>query len=73
MFTLQPVSNHFAEGEGEEGNPLIEVTVNSKEDFCPNYVKEFGIWTVFSFVGRSRTVQCTVLSWRLHCIRATCT
>jgi hypothetical protein len=43
------VSNYFC-SKGEGGgrgrkNPLVEVTVNSKEensyDFCPNYVQEF--------------------------------
>jgi hypothetical protein len=37
----KPVSNHFC-------SKLLEVTVNSKEenpeDFCPNYVQEFGLW-----------------------------
>jgi hypothetical protein len=29
---------------GGGGNPLTEVTVNSKEEnFCPNYVQEFGL------------------------------
>ncbi len=36
---------------GEGGNPLVEVTVNSKEenswDVCPNYVQEFGLWVMF--------------------------
>ncbi len=39
MFTFQTT---FAQGGSEEYNPLVEVTVNSKEenskDFCPNYV-----------------------------------
>ncbi len=47
----RPVSNHFwPPGVGGGGNPLVEVTVNSKEeissDFCLNYVKEFSLWTV---------------------------
>jgi len=47
MFTL-PASFKplLLNGEGEL-NPLVEVTVNSKEenseDFCPNYVQEFGL------------------------------
>jgi hypothetical protein len=46
MVTLHPVSNHFCWGGGGGGvNPLVEVTVNSKEknsqDFCPIYVQEF--------------------------------
>ncbi len=32
-------------------NPLVEVTVNSKEenskDFCPNYVQEFCLWAIY--------------------------
>ncbi len=38
------VTNQFQGGV----HPLVEVTVNSKEknseDFCPNYVQEFGLW-----------------------------
>ncbi len=45
MFTQ--LQTTFAQGDGEQ-NPLVEVTVNSKEenseDFCPNYVQEFGFW-----------------------------
>jgi hypothetical protein len=44
------VSNHFARGGGGGGGgtgPLVEVTVNSKEEnsenFCPKYVPEFGL------------------------------
>jgi hypothetical protein len=36
---------------GGGGNPLAEMTVKSKEenseDFCPNYVQEFGLCTLF--------------------------
>ncbi len=39
----------FAQGGG--GNPLVEVTVNNKEenswDVCPNYVQEFGPWAMY--------------------------
>jgi hypothetical protein len=46
MFTLQTSFKPFLlgveGGGGGEVNPLVEVTVNSKEenseDFCPNYV-----------------------------------
>ncbi len=35
-------------GGGGGLNPLEEVTVNCKEqnseDFCPNYIQEFGLW-----------------------------
>jgi hypothetical protein len=44
----KPVSNHFCSGVGggEGYNPLVEVTVNSKEEnSCPNYVQEVGLWT----------------------------
>ncbi len=38
----------FAQGGGGGVNPLVEVTMNSKEenshDFCPNYVQESGLW-----------------------------
>jgi hypothetical protein len=49
MFTLQPVSSDFflGGGGGWWSNPSVEVTVNGKEenseDFCPNYVQEFGL------------------------------
>jgi hypothetical protein len=37
----------FAAGGGGGQNTLVEVNVNSKEekseDFCPNYVQEFGL------------------------------
>ncbi len=40
----------FARGGGRGGNnSFVGVTANSKEensqDFCPNYVQEFGLWT----------------------------
>jgi hypothetical protein len=42
QFLFQPL---LLKGGGG-GNPLVEVTVNSKEEnsenFCPNYVQEFG-------------------------------
>jgi hypothetical protein len=47
-------------------NPLVEVTVNNKEetsqDFRPNYVHEFGLWTQgFSFLDEAAIhVHCTV-------------
>jgi hypothetical protein len=28
---------------GEGGKVLVELTVNSNKDFCPNYVQEFGL------------------------------
>ena len=44
----KPVSNHFCSKGGRELNTFVDVTVNSKEenpeDFCPNYVQEFGLW-----------------------------
>jgi hypothetical protein len=48
-FTLQTSFKPLLLGGGGGGgfNPLVEVTVNSKEenskDFCPNYVKEFDL------------------------------
>jgi hypothetical protein len=52
MFTLQnQFQPTFSRWRGGGGNPLVEVTVNSKEensyDFCPNYVQEFGHWVRF--------------------------
>jgi hypothetical protein len=45
----KPVLNHFCSG-WVGVNPLVEVTVNSKEeislDFCPNHVQEFGLCTL---------------------------
>jgi hypothetical protein len=47
----KPVSNPFCPRRGGEYSPLEEVTLNSKEkksyDFCPNYVQEFGLSTVY--------------------------
>ncbi len=48
MLTLQTsFQTTFAQGGAGEYNPLVEMTVNSKEencqDFCPNYVQEFGL------------------------------
>jgi hypothetical protein len=44
----KPVSNPISSGRGGGGNPLVEMTVNNKEensqDFCPNYVKEFSLF-----------------------------
>ncbi len=46
MFTLQTSFKPLLLKRGG-GGPLVEVTVNSKEesseDFCPNYVQEFGL------------------------------
>jgi hypothetical protein len=41
---------NFIEVSGREYNPLVEVTVNSKErenseNFCLNYAQEFGLYT----------------------------
>ncbi len=45
MFTLQTSFKPLLL-KGEGGNPLVEVIVNSKEEnFCPNYVQEFGLST----------------------------
>jgi hypothetical protein len=50
MFTLQTSFKPLLlwDGGGGEYNPLVEVTVNSKEenseDFCHDYVQEFGLW-----------------------------
>jgi hypothetical protein len=48
MLTLQTsFQTTFAQGGAGEYNPLVEMTVNSKEEnsqgFCPNYVQEFGL------------------------------
>jgi hypothetical protein len=48
MFTLQTSSKLLLlGGEGGSKNPLVENTVNSKEEnsqeCCPNYVQEFGL------------------------------
>ncbi len=50
MFTLQlSFKPLLLKGGGGGVNPLIEVTVNSKEEnfsaFCPNFVQEFGLCT----------------------------
>ncbi len=46
MFTLQASFKPLLlKRGGGSKNPLVEVTVNSKEDFCPNYVQEFGLGT----------------------------
>jgi hypothetical protein len=45
---------------GGGGNPLVEVTVNSKEenseDLCPKYVQEFGL-SFLSGVGGGKQVE----------------
>ncbi len=53
------ITNQFCSRGGVSKNPLVEMTVNSKEenfyDFCPNYVQEFGLrkasWPI-SFASR---------------------
>jgi hypothetical protein len=57
ILTLQTSFKPLLLGGGGGGlNPLVEVTVNSKEenseDFCFNYVQEFGLWEL-------------ALSWRV--------
>ncbi len=53
MLILQTSFKPLLLGEGGGGrvNPLVEVTVNSKEensqDFCPNYVQEFDLSVAF--------------------------
>ena len=50
MFTLQNSFKPLLLKGRRELNPLVEATVNSKEensqDFCPNYVQEFGLSTM---------------------------
>jgi hypothetical protein len=63
---ITKVSNHFGSRGGERGvNPLVEVTVNSKEEysegFCPNYVKKFDL-RGFSAKNTVRLVVCE--SWQ---------
>jgi hypothetical protein len=46
----------FAQGGGRGGvNPVVEVTVNSEEenseDFCPDYVQEFGLRAQCTHIG----------------------
>jgi hypothetical protein len=45
VYIINQVQSPFAR---EGGGPLVEVTVNSKEEnskvFCPNYFREFGLW-----------------------------
>jgi hypothetical protein len=43
----KPVSKPFCSRGREEENPLVEVTVNSKEEYsiCPKYVQEFSLGT----------------------------
>ncbi len=51
------VYNVYINARGREGdyNLILEVTVNSKEenskDFCPNYVQEFGLCSLTSFIN----------------------
>jgi hypothetical protein len=50
VYITNQFQTTFAQGRGRgEQNPLVEMTVNSKEensqDFCPNYVQEFGLCT----------------------------
>ncbi len=52
MFTLYASFKPFLLKGGRGGvQSVVIVTVNSKEensyDFCPNYVKEFGLWIDF--------------------------
>ncbi len=51
MFTLQASFKPFYHG-GKGSVPLVEVTVNSKEDnskhFSPNYVQEFDLVSPFN-------------------------
>ncbi len=52
MFTYtSQFQTSFAQGGGREGgNSLVELTENSKEEnscFCPNYVQEFGLCTIY--------------------------
>jgi hypothetical protein len=42
MFTLKTSFKLLFSGGGVKLKSVVEVTVNSKEDFCPNYVQEFG-------------------------------
>jgi hypothetical protein len=50
MFTLQNSFKPLLLKGRRELNPLVEVTVNSKEvnsqDFCSNYVQQFGLSTM---------------------------
>jgi hypothetical protein len=45
VFITNQFQTTFARGGGGGGgNPLVEMTVNSKEEnFCLNYVQEFGL------------------------------
>jgi hypothetical protein len=49
FFVTNQLKITFAQGEREEKNPLVEMTLNSKEenseDCCPYYVQEFCLCT----------------------------
>ncbi len=46
MFALKTISYHFCSkgGGGGSVDPFVEVN-NKEENFCPNYVQEFDLWT----------------------------
>ncbi len=57
MFTLQTSFRPLLFEWGRWVKSVVGVTVNSKEenseDFCPNYVQEFGLWTLTQAVNIS--------------------
>ncbi len=62
MFTLQTSFKPLLHKGGQK--TVVEVTVNSKEenfeDFCPNYVQEFGLRTGCLENISEVAVSCTV-------------
>jgi hypothetical protein len=58
MFTLQNSFKPLLLKWGRGVKSLVELTVNSKEenseDFCPNYIQEFGLCTMQSAGEHSR-------------------
>ncbi len=65
MFTLRTCFKPLFLKVGG-GDPLVEVTVNSKEvnskDFCPNYVQEFGL-RFFAIILRDLRLEVSIYNF----------